>query len=277
MPAILDDERRGSATPPGRRPGRRPQRSGQTKATPIGRIPVDRSSPVPLYYQIAQYLEAAIDSGAIPPGTRLDNELQLAAELGLSRPTVRRAIQYLVEKGLVVRKRGIGTKVVHTRVKRAIELTSLYDDLSRTGQVPTTTVLANRTEPAPAAVASALNVAEGTAVIALDRLRYAQAEPIARLRNYLPTTMRELTTDALQETGLYQLFRAHGIQLHAAIQTIGARTADAAEARLLGEPKGAPLLTMERVTYDDHGSVVEYGTHIYRASRYCFEQSLMAH
>src|SRR5437867_442862 len=72
---------------------------------PPNLMTIDRNSPVPLYFQLAQHLEAAIDSGAVGQGDRLDNELQLAAQLGLSRPTVRRAIQYLVDKGLLVRRR----------------------------------------------------------------------------------------------------------------------------------------------------------------------------
>src|SRR5256885_13383345 len=127
-----------------------------------GLVPLDRSSPVPLYYQVAQHREEAIDSGRLPPGSRLDNEIQLARQLALSRPTVRRAIEYLVDKGLLVRKRGVGPRVVHAPVKRRIELTSLYDDLAGSGQDPATTVLSNRVEPASRAVADALRVAAGT-------------------------------------------------------------------------------------------------------------------
>ncbi len=73
-----------------------------------------------------------------------------------------------------------------------------------------------------------------------------------------------------------KLLRASGIVLRAAAQTIGARAATQAGARMLEETKGAPLLTMERITYDDAGQAIEYGTHIYRASRYSFELSLVA-
>jgi DNA-binding GntR family transcriptional regulator len=141
--------------------------------SPSAPIPIDRTSPVPLYFQLAQYLETAIESGAVAQGGRLDNELQLAAQLGLSRPTVRRAIQYLVEKGLLVRKRGVGTSVVHAKVRRGIELTSLYDDLTRSDQRPTTKVLSNAVEPASREIADALGLAEGTPVTAIERLRYA--------------------------------------------------------------------------------------------------------
>jgi DNA-binding GntR family transcriptional regulator len=240
-------------------------------------VPVDRTSPVPLYFQVARHLQQAIETGEIPPGAQLENEIQLAADLGLSRPTMRRAMQYLVERGLLVRKRGIGTQVVRAKVKRAVELSSLWEDLVGSGQKPTTTVLSNESQPAVGELASKLAVPEGTLVIALERLRYASGEPLARMVNYLPASLvSPLSTEVLQEQGLYQVLRASGITLHAAAQTIGARSATTAEARLLDETKGAPLLTMERITYDDRGQVIEYGTHIYRSSRYSFEISLLA-
>ena len=97
-------------------------------------ITVDRASPVPLYFQIAQHLERAIESGELPAGARLENEVLLAEQLGLSRPTMRRAMQYLVDRGMLVRKRGIGTQVVRAKVKRPVELSSLWDDLASSGQ-----------------------------------------------------------------------------------------------------------------------------------------------
>ncbi len=232
---------------------------------------------MPLYFQVAQILEQAIDSGQLPPGTRLDNELSLADELGLSRPTLRRAMQYLVDKGLLVRRRGVGTRVVQPKVRRPLELTSLYDDLAAGQMRPATVVLTNEVIPAPEDAAAELAVPAGTPVIRLIRLRSASEQPIARMCNYIPADMVELPTPALQERGLYQLMRASGIQLHAAHQTIGARSATADEARQLGETRGAALLTMQRLAYDDHGTPVEFGTHIYAASRYSFELSLLAH
>jgi DNA-binding GntR family transcriptional regulator len=241
---------------------------------------LDRSSPVPLYFQVAQSLERAISDGTLPPGTRLDNEVQLAQSLGLSRPTMRRAMQYLVDKGVLVRRRGVGTRVVQPKVRRPLGLSSLYEDLVNSGQRPTTTVLSLTTEPASAAIADALSVPLETTVTVLVRLRSALGLPIARMCNYLPHTIPGLAggldREALEGQGLYQLIRALGVQLHAADQVIGARTSTAEEARLLGEPRGAALLTMQRTAYDDHGRAVEYGTHIYAASRYSFSLSMLA-
>src|SRR4051812_23585734 len=99
---------------------------------------------------------------------------------------MRRAMQHLVDKGLVVRRRGIGTRVVQPKLRRSLELTSLYDDLARAGRAPTTEVLSFGRVEAVDDVAERLEVEEGTTVLELTRLRRADGEPIAKLTNYLP-------------------------------------------------------------------------------------------
>ncbi len=237
-------------------------------------IRVDRNSPVPLYFQVAQHLEQMIESGELPMGTRLENEIDLADQLGLSRQTMRRAIEYLVGRGLLLRKRGIGTQVVQAKVTREVELTSLYDDLAKTGRDPSTTVVSFGTEPAPDALAAELGLAAGTPVYVFERLRFAGAEPLALMRNHVPEHLMRLSAADLEAQGLYNLFRTNGISMRIAKQSIGARAATAAEARALGERKGAPLLTMERSAYDEQGRAVEHGRHVYRASRYRFDLTL---
>jgi GntR family transcriptional regulator len=239
-------------------------------------IALDRTSPVPLYYQVAQQFEQLIESGRLPPATRLNNELLLAGQLGLSRPTLRRAIEYLVDRGYLVRKRGVGTQVVHPKMRRPVELTSLYDDLATAGKNPRTSVLSLETLPATDAVAHALSIEEGTLVVALERLRYADDEPLAIMRNWIPRGLVELTPPLLERAGLYQIMRAAGLRLHLASQTVGARKASAAEARLLHATRGEPLLTMQRTTYDDAGRSLEFADHVYRASHYSFEIVLVA-
>lgn len=238
-------------------------------------LSVDRTSPVPLYFQLAQQLEAAVEQGRLAPGSLLGNEIELASRLGLSRPTVRQAIQSLVDKGLMVRRRGVGTQVVHSQVRRPLELSSLYDDLEKAGQRPATQVLRNTVEPATAEVAAALGVAEGSEVHLVERLRSAHDEPMALLRNHLPFGLLGLATQELESTGLYRMMRASGITLHSARQSVGAKAATAGEAARLAEAEGAPLLTMRRTTFDDTGRAVEFGSHVYRASRYSFEFQLL--
>jgi DNA-binding GntR family transcriptional regulator len=238
-------------------------------------LTIDRSSPVPLYFQLAGQLEAAIVAGTLTPGSRLENEVELADRCGLSRPTVRQAIQHLVDKGLLVRKRGVGTQVVQAQVTRAIELTSLYDDLAAARRSPRTKVLELGTVPAAEEVATDLGVPPGASVIRLRRLRLTDSEPLALLTNHLPANVVELTADRLERHGLYEILRTAGINLRIANQTIGARGATTAEAALLDERRGVPLLTMTRTAFDDEGRAIEYATHVYRASRYSFTSTLV--
>jgi DNA-binding GntR family transcriptional regulator len=240
-------------------------------------VDVDRSSPVPLYFQVAQQIEHAINAGDLAPGDRLDNEISLAEQIGLSRPTMRRAIQELVDKGLLVRKRGVGTQVVHGQVTRPVELTSLFDDLTTHHQTPTTVVLTNEVIPASDEVGVRLAIPPGSQVLHLRRLRYAHGEPLAIMENFLPEDLISLGEMDLAARGMYQLMRTKGVNIRVAKQRIGARTGTPEECSLLGEKRGSPVLTMERAAHDDSGRPVEWGRHCYRASQYSFEVTLVDH
>jgi DNA-binding GntR family transcriptional regulator len=239
-----------------------------------GVITIDRASPVPLYFQVAQHFETAIKSGTLKAGARLDNEVDLAERLGLSRPTVRAAFLYLANKGMVIRKRGAGTLVAKERIDRDVELTSLYDDLAATGRAPATRVMRNEVGHAPDNVAVALRLPERALVICLERIRLADGEPIALMHNFLPAGLVHLSSEMLAEHGLYELLRASGVRLGSATQRMSAKNATVAEARILNETRGAALLTMERVAFDDGDRPIEFGQHLYRASRYAFTTTL---
>jgi DNA-binding GntR family transcriptional regulator len=235
---------------------------------------IDRSSPTPLYFQLAQAIETAISGGGLPAGSRLENEILLAQRYGLSRPTVRRAVQELVDKGMLVRKRGVGTQVIQPHMRRSVELTSLYDDLARAGESPTTEVLSLERIAAPADIAEELDLAAGDQIVVVRRMRRSHGEPLALMTTHLPGRFHP-TVDDLTEGGLYQYLRTQGVHLRVAHQRIGARLARAEEARLLEEPPRSALLTMQRTAFDDQGLAVEHGRHVYRASRYDFETTLV--
>jgi DNA-binding GntR family transcriptional regulator len=242
---------------------------------PLPEVVVNRSSPVPLYFQVAEQLERAILDGSLVPGDRIGNEVALADQLGLSRPTLRQAIQMLVDKGMLVRKRGVGTQVVHSQVRRTVELTSLNDDLKRAGRHPSTILLSLDQIEADEESATRLNVPTGTALWELNRLRYLDDEPLALMRNYVPQSVIDLSRVDFSASGLYESFRASGIHLRVAHQTISARLAATGEARHLGGRKGDPVLTMERTSYDDKGRAVEFGRHLYRPDLYAYEATLV--
>lgn len=189
---------------------------------------------------------------------------------------MRRAIQELVARGLLVRKRGVGTQVVRGQVKRPVELTSLYDDLSRRRQQPSTRLVSRQLLAAEDEIALRLGVPAGDEVLYLERVRFTHGEPLALMHNWLPAAHASvLGADELAARGMYELLRSSGVHLRIATQLIGARSATAAEGELLAVDEGAPLLTAERVAYDDSGSVVELGRHAYRADGYSFEFTLV--
>lgn len=237
---------------------------------------LDRTGPVPLYFQVSSRLEQAIRTGALPPGSRLENEIAIGQNLGLSRPTIRRAIQELVDKGLLVRRRGIGTQVVQGQVARQVELTSLYEDLQNSNHTPATDVLEHAVVPATATVAESLGVTPGDDVVFVRRRRSTDGIPVAVLENYLPIEFSDLTTEQLAGQGLYQLLRGRGVTIQIAKQRIGARRANGDEGDLLGIADDDPVLTMERVAFDNAGRAIEFGHHCYRTDSYHFETTLVA-
>ena len=143
---------------------------------------LDRNGPIPLYFQVAQRLEDGIRDGVLPPGARLENEISLAKRLSVSRPTVRRAIQEVVDKGLLVRRRGVGTQVVKSHVTRPVELTSFYNDLKNAKLDPKTQVLEHRLMAANSSIAEKLGVSVGDEVLFIRRVRSTGDTPVAILK-----------------------------------------------------------------------------------------------
>ncbi|MBK8459829.1 MAG: GntR family transcriptional regulator [Micropruina sp.] len=237
---------------------------------------IDRSSPVPLYHQLAQQLTAAIDKGDLQPGDPFENELALAERLDLSRPTVRRAIAELVGRGLLVRRRGIGTTVASRVIHRRQELTSLLEDLRGGGRKPTTEVLQFSTDKPDHRAAEILGLPLETPLVFIERVRSADGAPLALLRNWLPPMFNDLTAEQLATQGLYELFRERNIHPAVGHQTIGARRPNGAERRLLHLASGDPVLTMARTAYDGNGLAVEFGDHAYRYDQHAFDVTVYA-
>jgi GntR family transcriptional regulator len=231
---------------------------------------IDRGSPIPLYHQLAEQLSAAVTDGRLAPGDPFENELAMCERLQLSRPTVRRAIQEMVDQGLLVRRRGVGTTVANAKVHRTFKLTSLYDDLLRAGRSPQTTVLALEIAQ-DARAAGALDLPADAHLLAVTRLRLVDEQPLALLHNWLPPAYTDLTRDELETTGLYDALRTRGAKPVVARQTIGARTPTPAERRHLGLRGSQPVLTMTRMAFDAGGTAVEFGDHSYRAEDYALD------
>ncbi len=236
-------------------------------------ISLDRHSGEPLYQQIAKPLEALINSGQLEPGQLIEDEVSLAKRLDVSRPTVRRAFQDLVTKGLLVRKRGAGTRVTPTQVRRSLSLTSLNEDLIKAGFEPRTKVLSYEVKLANDVEAKMLECPAGAEIIRIKRSRSANERPLAIMENVLPAATAPSLTE-LSQAGLYKCLEGRGIHPATARQSVGARTATEEDSQWLNIEPGAPLLTMQRTAYDASGKVVESGTHIYNAELYSFHFTL---
>jgi GntR family transcriptional regulator len=237
-------------------------------------VRIDRETPVPLYHQLAEQLSAAITSGDLQPGDPFENEVAMADRLGLSRPTVRRAIQELVGQGLLLRRRGLGTTVAGRQIHRRAELTSLFDDLRRGGGGdPRTAVLTHEVVEDPI-VAAAMGLPVDTPLLHVVRVRSNGDRPLAILQNWLPPKYSDISRDELERDGLYALLRARGGRPVVAHQRIGARTPTAAERRHLALRPSQPVLTMTRSAFDAVGDPVEYGDHCYHAEDYTIEVML---
>lgn len=238
-------------------------------------INIDRTSPVPLYHQVASAFERAIRDGVLPPETRLENEIALAKRYSLSRPTMRQAMDQLVRVGLVVRRRGVGTQVVAPPVRRNLKLSSLYNDLQDEDAQPQTKVLALEIITADESICDRLGLHKGATVQYLRRLRLVDGRLLALMENWVPPSVAELSLSALEKDGLYNILRRSGVDFRMAHQTVGATTANAEQAELLGTDRGAALVLMDRTALDSSGTAVEYGHHIYRADRYSFDITLV--
>ncbi|RIQ37820.1 GntR family transcriptional regulator [Jiangella rhizosphaerae] len=233
-------------------------------------VALDRASPIPLYFQLAEQLAAAIAGGQAQPGDPFENEVAMSERLGLSRPTVRRAIHHLVDQGLLVRRQGRGTFVTSRRVHRRVSKGSLYEDLSIQGRSPSTKVLTRANERYPKA-AAALDLDPDAELLALRRLRFADGEPLAIMQNWLPPRFNSITREQLEQRGLYSMLRDHGVGSVVAHQSISARLPTAEESELLEISGRLPVIALSRTAFEPGGAPVEHAEHVYRSDGYAID------
>ncbi len=252
--------------------------AGPTARTKAKQIPlsIDRGSPIPLYHQLSEQLIKAVQDGVLQPGETFENEVSLAERLDMSRPTVRRSIAELVTRGLLIRRRGVGTTVARAAVHRRNELSSHYEDPAANGQRPTTRVLRMDLRVFNKRAARELQLDSRKPLVYLERLRMVDGSPLALLKNWLPPEFGAISVAELEFRGLYELLRAHGATPAVAHQSVGSRPAVPEERRLLELGPFDPVLTMTRRAYDAAGAPVEFGDHSYRADRYKFDVTVHA-
>lgn len=229
----------------------------------------------PLYLQLQRHISAALDAGALNPGDCLPAERDIASMTGLSRVTVRKAIQTLVASGQLVQRRGSGTYVAARveRLEQALSLlTSFTEDMARRGRDVESLWISRRIEaPAPEDV-MALGLGADERVARLERVRCSNGVPLAIERATLST---ELLPDPQEvQTSLYAVLQTRGLRPTRAVQRISASSLDQRDAALLGVPVGSAGLRIERISYLPSGRVVEFTRSLYRGDAYDFAVEL---
>lgn len=236
--------------------------------------PLDESSAQPLYQQLQRSLRGAIENGIIGPDDALPPERDLAETLGVSRITVRKAIDELVEDGLLIRKQGSGTFVSNRVEKNFAKLTSFSEDMRARGREPRS-VWMNRAEGTVTPEESlTLRSSPGTPVFRFHRIRYADDAPMAI--EYATVIASCLTSLEEVENSLYEALERTGNRPVRALQRLRAVLLTAEQAKLLKAREGEAGLLVARVGYRKDGRAVEYSQSYYRGEIYDFVAELSA-
>lgn len=229
----------------------------------------------PLYLQLHRRLAEAISSGRLAPGDSLPAEREMASMTGLSRVTVRKAVQALVAAGQLVRRRGSGTFVAPRveRLEQALSLlTSFTEDMARRGRSVESHWIARGLHAAAPEEVMALGLAANTRVARLERVRSSDGVPLAIER-------ASLSAESLPDPGavngsLYAFLEGRGLRPVRAVQRISAANLVPRDAALLGVVPGAAGLRIERISYLPSGLVVEFTRSLYRGDAYDFAVEL---
>lgn len=223
----------------------------------------------PLYLKLKNMIEQAVVSGRLKHGDALPAERDIADAAAISRVTVRKAIDDLVDQGLLVRRRGSGTFVVKPvpRMQQTLNrLTSFSEDMRRRGMVPGSRWLDRGLfHPTPEETMT-LGLSGNARVARLTRLRTANDMPIALERTSLPDDILP-DPDGI-ENSLYQALSQRSIRPMRANQRICAVLLKDEETELLGVPLGSAALSVQRIAYLETGRVMEVSTALYRSDAY---------
>jgi len=239
-----------------------------------------RPGPVPLYYQLEQDLRASIRANGFPAGAPLPTEQRLCETYGVSRITVRRALDALLGSGLITRRQGVGTFVnAPGETVKSLRLIGSLDDLASYSAPLKHKIVAKEAIPAPPAVAEALDLPAGTPVTRLEAAVSLGGEPFAHAELFCPPDVGDLIdeADAAAPASLITVIeRKLGRPIERADQTIEAALADRRVARHLALKPRAPVLKVDRTYYTDADRAVIAAFICYRPERYRYSVQLFA-
>ena len=219
---------------------------------------------------VADQLRRRIESGALKPDTSLPSERALAEDLGVSRMTVRVAINQLADEGLLVRRPNRRTVVAGDKISRSASFMSFSEEMRARGWRPHSEIRQMIATVADVSVAAQLSLEAGAKVIYLERLRFADDEPLALERVYLPygRFAALLALDLASESLYAVMERELGVRPELSEESVEAVQLSTEEAEIFGAAAGTPALLTRRITRDEQGQVVEVATSLYRGDRY---------
>lgn len=232
----------------------------------------NRDVPIPLYYQIKTFLEEQIQKGALEEGDLIPPEEELAEYWNISRSTIRKAFTDLAAEGYVDRLKAKGTFVTKPKIKGDFiqEILTYDQEMKAKGFRPKTKALSTSVIESFPEIRERLELGEGDKLIELERLRYADDEPVVYVRSFLPMgKYPKLLEVDWSEVSLYEsLFQLYGIEAVHAKRQILAVSADKNVSELLGVKPNAPLLYTITTTWDQHGNPFECSMASYRSDLY---------
>ena len=237
---------------------------------------LDKRSPIPLYHQLANWIEARIADDTFQVGEKIPSETQLAEDFDLNRNTVRHALASLSQKGLLERRRGMGTfvrrKALLTPVHRLGRITSFVDDFDINGVEIDDRELSKEVMKASGEIAKKLQLKLNARVICIERIRIADQTPFVLERQYYNyETFKGLHKEKIQGSMYKILVQHYNADLHHSIQTLRAMMPPEEIAKRLEISKTIPCMFLESITYDSHDKPVELLYSFYRGDRYLFQ------
>ena len=215
------------------------------------------------YHRIADEVRTRVQAGAYAAGRVLPSEAELSAEFGVSRVTIRKALEMLRDEGLVDARQGFGWFVAGETVRQPLaRLSTIEDQMRDSGATPERRILEFAFEKAPRDVAKILGSAQ---VLRVKRVNLADGEPFAIVTVWCPAELGEnLSRADVERSPFYELL---DVPLSGATQTIGADAAGVDEATLLSVPAGSPVLRCRRSTTSTDGRTVLVSHHVFPAHR----------
>ena len=207
--------------------------------------------------------------GRLGIGTAIPSERQLSADLGVSRLTLRAALDDLAREGYLVRRRGSGTYVQQPKISQELTITSFSDDMRRRGMVPGSRTLSMTTISAGARLGRFLNVSPSEQIVVVKRLRLADGETMAIETLHIPAALVPgLTPNALAGSFYELLQDRYGVVIAGGTQAIEPTVTNEEESAALGVPLHSPAFLFERTSRDEAGRTVEFVQSVYRGDRY---------